>query len=109
LDYGELVGTVRLWRVRLGRGRRGLMLGPLAVDDKRRGEGIGTKLMEAAMAKIEAAGQPSVFLVGATPATTGASASVRTRPPGCTCPARSNGRASSDANSARARSAGPRG
>ena len=64
LDRDELVGTVRLWRVRLGRGRRGLMLGPLAVDERRRGEGIGTQLMEAAMAKIEAAGEPSVFLVG---------------------------------------------
>lgn len=64
MDGGALVGTVRLWRVRLGRGRRGLMLGPLAVDASRRGEGIGTQLMEAAMARIEAAGEPSVFLVG---------------------------------------------
>jgi predicted N-acetyltransferase YhbS len=64
LDGEDLVGTVRLWRVRLGRGRRGLMLGPLAVDERRRGEGIGTMLMEAAMARIEAAGEPSVFLVG---------------------------------------------
>ena len=64
LDGDELAGTVRLWPVRLGLGRQGLMLGPLAVDDRKRGQGIGTKLMEAAMAKIEAAGEASVFLVG---------------------------------------------
>ena len=64
LDGDELVGTVRLWPVRLGLGRQGLMLGPLAVDDEKRGEGIGSRLMEAAMARIEAAGEPSVFLVG---------------------------------------------
>lgn len=64
LDRDELVGTVRLWPVRLGLGRRGLMLGPLAVDDQKRAEGIGTRLMEAAMARIEAAGEASVFLVG---------------------------------------------
>jgi len=64
LDGDELVGTVRLWPVRLGLGRRGLMLGPLAVDDRKRSEGIGTRLMEAAMARIEAAGEASVFLVG---------------------------------------------
>ncbi len=64
LDQGELVGTVRLWPVKLGFGRQGLMLGPLAVDDRMRGEGLGTKLMEAAMARIEAAGEGSVFLVG---------------------------------------------
>ncbi len=64
LDRDDLLGTVRLWPVKLGLGRQGLMLGPLAVDDRKRGQGIGTRLMEAAMARIEAAGEASVFLVG---------------------------------------------
>jgi predicted N-acetyltransferase YhbS len=64
LEGDELVGTVRLWPVRLGLARRGLMLGPLAVDDRKRSGGIGAKLMGAALARAEAAGEPSVFLVG---------------------------------------------
>jgi predicted N-acetyltransferase YhbS len=64
LDGDELVGTVRLWPVTLGLGRRGLMLGPLAVDDARRSEGLGSKLMNAALKKAEESGEPSVFLVG---------------------------------------------
>lgn len=64
LDGDDLVGTVRLWPVTLGLGRRGLMLGPLAVDDTRRSEGLGSKLMDAALKKAEEAGETSVFLVG---------------------------------------------
>jgi predicted N-acetyltransferase YhbS len=64
MDGDELVGTVRLWPMRLGLARRGLMLGPLAVDGSRQSEGIGSTLMEAALKKAEEAGEPSVFLVG---------------------------------------------
>ncbi|MBM3546843.1 MAG: N-acetyltransferase [Alphaproteobacteria bacterium] len=64
LEGGELVGTVRLWPVRLGLARRGLMLGPLAVDGSRQSEGIGATLMKAALTRVEEAGEPSVFLVG---------------------------------------------
>ena len=64
LDGDELVGTVRLWPVTLGFSRRGLMLGPLAVDDTRRSKGLGSRLMEAALKKAEEAGEPSVFLAG---------------------------------------------
>ncbi|MBL8688998.1 MAG: N-acetyltransferase [Rhodospirillaceae bacterium] len=64
LDGDDLVGTVRLWPVTLGFGRRGLMLGPLAVDDTRRSEGLGSTLMRAALKKAEEAGEASVFLVG---------------------------------------------
>lgn len=64
LDGDDLVGTVRLWPVTLGLGKRGLMLGPLAVDDTRRSEGLGSQLMNAALKKAEESGEPSVFLVG---------------------------------------------
>ena len=59
----ELVGTVRLWTVRIGR-KRGLMLGPLAVDQAWRSEGVGARLMEEALKRATDAGEDSVFLVG---------------------------------------------
>ncbi len=60
----ELVGTVRLWTVRLGRERRALMLGPLAVDDAWRGHGVGARLMEAALERAGHSGEDAVILVG---------------------------------------------
>ena len=38
---GALAGTVRLWNVAAGRAGAGLLLGPLAVDEDRRGLGLG--------------------------------------------------------------------
>ena len=59
-----LIGSVRLWPVAVGRGRRALMLGPLAVDAAWQGEGVGSELMEAALAKARAAGEGAIILVG---------------------------------------------
>ncbi|HHZ07688.1 MAG TPA: N-acetyltransferase, partial [Rhizobiales bacterium] len=42
---GRLVGTVRLWDIETGNGKRGLLLGPLAVDPARKSAGIGSALM----------------------------------------------------------------
>src|SRR4051794_41772675 len=39
-EGGRLVGAIRHWPVRL-RGRPALLLGPLAIDPARRGQGIG--------------------------------------------------------------------
>src|SRR4051812_50141854 len=39
-EGGRLVGAIRHWPVRL-RGRSALLLGPLAIDPARRGQGIG--------------------------------------------------------------------
>src|SRR3954468_1414435 len=62
-EGGRLVGAIRHWPVRL-RGRSALLLGPLAIDPARRGQGIGGGLIRASLAKAEVLGHRLVFLVG---------------------------------------------
>ena len=62
----KLVGTVRLWPV-LAAGRRALMLGPLAVDDRWREQGIGSQLMTEALKRARDCGEKAVLLVGDAP------------------------------------------
>ncbi|MFO1146941.1 MAG: N-acetyltransferase [Alsobacter sp.] len=64
---GTVVGTVRLWHVAAGPGRRALVLGPLAVAAQHRGAGLGARLMQAALGKASAAGHRAVLLVGDAP------------------------------------------
>lgn len=64
---GCVVGTVRLWHVEAGFGRRALLLGPLAVDPTIQGLGLGTTLMRAALRRAEALGHGGVLLVGDAP------------------------------------------
>jgi len=63
---GALVGSVRLWPVRIG-GRAGLFLGPIAVERAWRKHGIGAALVEAACAAAAEAGDGLVLLVGDPP------------------------------------------
>lgn len=68
-DGGRLVGSIRLWAVtagsrRGGVGRAALLLGPLAVDPARQGEGIGARLMRSALNRAAVAGHGAVLLVG---------------------------------------------
>ena len=65
-DGDALVGTVRLWNVAAG-GRDALLLGPLAVAPERQSEGLGSKLMRAALNRAAMLGH-------------GASSSSATRP-----------------------------
>src|SRR5436853_7607721 len=58
---GRLIGTLRLWHVSVG-GRPALMLGPLAVDSPSRKLGVGTALMDHALAAAQARGQRAVSL-----------------------------------------------
>jgi len=58
-----LLGTVRLWHVDAS-GRPALLLGPLAVDAACRAQGLGSALMEDALARAAAAGHGAVLLVG---------------------------------------------
>ncbi|MCT7377546.1 GNAT family N-acetyltransferase [Chelativorans salis] len=65
---GSLVGTVRLWDVRLGEaGEPALLLGPLAVDPQMKGEGVGTALMRHAIAEARQRGHAAILLVGDAP------------------------------------------
>jgi len=70
---GTLVGTVRLWDVTLGekgfgeKGRRALLLGPLAVDPDVKSAGIGSALMHHAIAEARRLGHGAILLVGDAP------------------------------------------
>jgi predicted N-acetyltransferase YhbS len=63
---GRLVGTVRLWHVSAG-GIPALMLGPLAVEESSRQFGVGTALMDHALAAATARGHRAVILLGDAP------------------------------------------
>ena len=63
----RLVGTVRLWHVCAGPARPALLLGPLAVEEARRGLGTGTALMQRAIAAARRLGHQAVLLVGDAP------------------------------------------
>ena len=65
-DKGELVGTLRLWRVAAG-GRPALLLGPLAVAGSHRSLGVGAKLMREALWRAATLGHKAVLLVGDAP------------------------------------------
>jgi predicted N-acetyltransferase YhbS len=63
---GRLVGTLRLWHVSAG-GIPALMLGPLAVEASSRKLGVGTALMDHALAAATARGHRAVILLGDAP------------------------------------------
>ena len=64
---GRLIGTLRLWEVLAGSAGPALLLGPLAVDCKAQGQGIGAALMQHAIAEAKALGHASIILVGDAP------------------------------------------
>jgi predicted N-acetyltransferase YhbS len=61
-----LVGSVRLSPIRIGTAPA-LLLGPLTIEPPFRGRGIGTKMLERALASARAAGHRLVVLVGDEP------------------------------------------
>lgn len=66
---GSLVGTVRLWNVHAGLDAFGfpvsaLLLGPLAVEPSTAGRGIGSALMQHAIAEAKRLGHGAILLVG---------------------------------------------
>jgi predicted N-acetyltransferase YhbS len=63
---GYLVGTLRLWHVSAG-GIPALMLGPLAVEASSRKFGVGTALMDHALAAATTRGHRAVILLGDAP------------------------------------------
>ena len=61
---GRIIGTVRLWKISAGSAGPSLLLGPLAIDGRVRGKGLGKQLMEHALATAKVMGYGSVLLVG---------------------------------------------
>ena len=66
-DSGKLIGTVRLWNIIAGSAGSSLLLGPLAVDCKHQGVGLGSTLMEQAIFAARDLGADSILLVGDEP------------------------------------------
>lgn len=66
-EGGAIVGSVRLWDVSAGPGRRALLLGPLAVSPEHQGKGIGARLMKQAIATARMRGHGAILLVGDAP------------------------------------------
>ncbi len=65
--HGKLVGTVRLWDIIAGSAGPALLLGPLAVAQTARGQGVGAALMQHALATAQKLGHSAVLLVGDAP------------------------------------------
>ena len=64
---GKLIGTIRLWDVIAGSAGQALLLGPVAVDCKHQGKGIGATLMRHAIGAAREAGHAAIILVGDAP------------------------------------------
>lgn len=64
---GRVIGTIRLWDVIAGSAGAALLLGPIAVDGKQQGRGIGAALMERALNEARVKGHAAVILVGDAP------------------------------------------
>ena len=64
---GKVAGTVRLWPIAAGPGRPALLLGPIAVDCRLQGLGLGSRLMREALMRAKARGHTAVLLVGDAP------------------------------------------
>ena len=64
---GRLTGTVRLWNIIAGSTGPALLLGPVAVECRSRGKGIGAALMRHAIAEARRLGHSAILLVGDAP------------------------------------------
>ena len=71
MDGDQLVGSLQCWPIRLksvGGSRLPLiLLGPVAVAAAREGQSIGSALMRASLAALDAAESPPVLLIGDAP------------------------------------------
>ena len=64
IDAQGLTGVVRVWPVKVGEKGRAAFLGPIAVAERRRGNGVAFKLMERAIGVCREQGYAAVILVG---------------------------------------------
>jgi predicted N-acetyltransferase YhbS len=61
---GKVVGACRLWPIVAGNGVQALFLGPIAVDPEMRSAGLGQRLVEACLERVDALSPQFVILVG---------------------------------------------
>jgi predicted N-acetyltransferase YhbS len=66
IEDGVLKGSVRFWPIAVG-DERALLLGPLAVESKERGRGMGLALMQRGIEEAHALGHRAILLVGDVP------------------------------------------
>jgi predicted N-acetyltransferase YhbS len=66
-EKGRVIGSIRLWSIIAGSAGPSLLLGPLVVDCKAQGKGIGRALMEHAVNTARVLGHDSILLVGDAP------------------------------------------
>lgn len=64
---GQLIASLRMTEITIGGQPGAALLGPVAVDPDHRGIGLGTKLMNEAIAAAQAGGTSLVVLVGDDP------------------------------------------
>ena len=64
VDAEGVTGVVRVWPVTVGETGRAAFLGPIAVAERRRGNGVAFKLMERAIGVCREQGFAAVILVG---------------------------------------------
>ena len=62
-----LVGTLRLWNIETGDGRKALLLGPIAISPALRSQGLGGRMIRMALKKAAELGHDAVILVGDEP------------------------------------------
>jgi len=67
IEGGVVQGTIRYWPVTIGDGLPALLLGPIAVAEERRSEGLGAVLIEHSLARAATLGHRIVLLVGDAP------------------------------------------
>lgn len=66
-EQGRLIGTLRFWNITAGTAGDALLLGPIAVDEAHRCEGIGAMMMRRGLAEAQWLGHKAVILVGDEP------------------------------------------
>lgn len=66
-ETNDLAATIRYWPVLLPSNACALLLGPIAVDEARKNEGIGASLMTFSMNQARALGYTALLLVGDQP------------------------------------------
>jgi predicted N-acetyltransferase YhbS len=66
-DGKDIVGTICFWHIGIGHGAEALLLGPMAVDPKLQGEGVGASLIARGLFEANRLGHKAVVLVGDPP------------------------------------------